>query len=106
MTAYTTQSRPGRAAPHLLTNRSKKGLTWLESPQRATAYTGRLTVMVFELEDRRRAYTITGPGGRHLVGRTSPDWNETEARDAATAEALWLRGQGRRPAHTMTMGRF
>jgi hypothetical protein len=105
MTAYTTQSRPTGAAPHLITNRSKEGLTWLEGAQSATAYTGRLTLRVFELEDRRRAYTITGPGGLHLVGRTS-DWNETEARDAATAEARWLRGQGRRPAHTMTMERF
>lgn len=121
----TAKSRPRGAAPILAKARTsaltkgtqgltttakpkttrRDALTWLESPGHATAFTGKLTVIVSDLGDRR-AYTIAGPGGLHIVGRSSRQWDKSQAREAATAEALWLRGCARRPEHTMTMERF
>lgn len=102
--SLTTTVKASKSTPKARTPR-RNALTWLESSGHATAFTGKLTVIVSDLGDRR-AYTITGLSGLHIVGRVSQEWDEGQARDAATAEALWLQGRGRRPDHTMIIDRF
>jgi hypothetical protein len=92
----TAKSHPGSVAPSLTTTAKatesprkarmtrRDALTWLESPGHATAFTGKLTVIVSDLGDRR-TYTIAGPGGLHIVGRSSKEWDESQARDAGKA---------------------